>query len=129
MSADGILIPHLRQALDVVRHPIMTSRNTRNNVEKKHIYILTLVVLTNCLTYFLLMPYSQKAANSHMNSGSFFGTTFYIISAISLILAINVTRKQNNIKIFLILLVLGGTCFYWGYKLHSVYCQGCANSG
>jgi hypothetical protein len=98
-------------------------------LKKKDIYLLTIILATNCLTYFFLIPYSQKTANSHMNSGPFFGTTYFILSAIALFLAINISIKHKNIKLFFIFIGLVVTFIYWGYKLHSIYCQGCANSG
>jgi len=112
-----------------VRHPITTSHTSIIKVKKKIIYLLIMILLTNCLTWLLLMPYSQKTANSHINSGPLFGTLYYVFAAITLIFGINISIKQNDIKLFLISIALGGTFTYWGYNFHSLYCQGCENSG
>ena len=98
-------------------------------MRKKDIYILSVILAVNLLTAFLILPYAQKTANSHMNNGPFLGTIFYIISGIIILLGLNILIKQKGIKVFLLLLVFALTLIYWGYKLYHLYCLGCANSG
>jgi hypothetical protein len=85
--------------------------------------------MISLLTYFLLLPYSQKTANSHMNLGPLFGEIYYMISALMLLIGLNLLMKHKDIKVFILLLVFSGTLIYWGYRLHSLYCLGCANGG
>ncbi len=98
-------------------------------MRKKDIYILTALILANLLTYFLLLPYAQNTANSHMNSGPFFGTTLYIISGLLAFFGINSLIRKNDSKIFILLMVFAMTLTFWGYKLHSLMCLPCLNCG
>jgi hypothetical protein len=53
-------------------------------MSKKNSYLSLITIAVNLLTYFSLVPYVQTTANSHMNSGAFFGTSYYLISGLIL---------------------------------------------
>jgi hypothetical protein len=86
-------------------------------------------IAVNLLTYFFLLPYAQKTANSHMNNGPFFGTTLYFISGLMFLFGLKDLARQKDYKIFILLLVFVATLAFWGYRLHSLMCLGCLNSG
>lgn len=92
-------------------------------------YLPGILLLANLLNWFWVIPVSQRSANSHMNSGPFIGTVYYVLAAVLFVLGSTISIRRNNIQFFLWFLALVGTFIYWGYKLHSLYCQGCANSG
>ena len=96
---------------------------------RKLIVILIVILPVNLLTAFLILPYAQNTANSHMNSGPFFGVLFYIISAIIILLAVYILISHKDIKLFLLFLVFAFTVIFWGYRLCHLYCLGCATSG
>jgi hypothetical protein len=98
-------------------------------VRKKDTYILATIIAVNLLTFFLLLPYAQKTANSHMNSGPFFGTTLYFISGLLVLFGLNSLVRQSDYKLFILLMVFAATLTFWGYRLHSLMCLGCLNSG
>src|SRR5688572_20062595 len=98
-------------------------------VSKKNIYIFSTFIIVNVLTYFLVLPYAQKTANTHMNNGPFFGIIYYSISAFVLVFCINNLLTNRNFKKLLILLLFSVTFIYWGYRLYLLYCLGCANGG
>ena len=72
-------------------------------MSKKNSYLTLITIAVNLLTYFSLVPYVQTTANSHMNSGAFFGTSYYLISGLLLIFALNRLLKQKDYKLFIIL--------------------------
>jgi hypothetical protein len=80
------------------------------------------------LTYFLVLPYAQRTANSHMNIGPFLGTIYYIFSLAALQFSIRAIMRKD-VTLFLLFVGAMTMFIYWGYRLHSLYCLGCANSG
>jgi hypothetical protein len=110
-----------------MRHPVVTQRPTKLKMRKKDTYILTTILAVNLLTFVWLLPYAQKTANSHMNSGPFLGTTLYFISGILLFLGLNGLIQHRDYRFFILLFIFALT--FWGYKLHSLMCLGCLNSG
>ncbi len=100
-----------------------------NKVAKKQIYLLLGILIVNILTYFLLVPYAQKTANSHINQGDFFGIVYYVISVIFLVIGIRSLIKDRNILLFLLYAGFVITFAFWGYKLFSLYCLECASCG
>lgn len=98
-------------------------------IKSGDIFFLIIILAINCLSFFFLMPYSQKSANSHMPGGDFFGVAYYALSIIALILGINISIRQNNTKLFFLFITLTCTFVYWGYKIQFLDCQACANGG
>jgi len=97
-------------------------------VGKKKLY-LSVIVAVNLLIAFLIIPYAQSTANSHMNAGPVFGILVYIISCIILMYAINLLLIHKELIVFLLLLVFTCTLIYWGYSLSHLQCTGCSTSG
>lgn len=91
--------------------------------------LLVTILAVNLVSAFLLLPYAQQTANSHMNEGSFIGTIYYIISVSIAVAGITALASHKNKNQFLLFLVFSATLAYWGYRLHSLYCLGCANGG
>lgn len=71
---------------------------------------------------FLLLPYAQAAANSHMNPGHVYGA---LILAAGVVLAVRIVRSRIYLPAIPLLLCLG----LQSAEFFGLYCQGCANSG
>ncbi|MDB5256788.1 MAG: hypothetical protein JWM14_1483 [Chitinophagaceae bacterium] len=95
----------------------------------KEFYAVLFICILNGFIYFLLLPYVQQTANSHLNAGPFYGTISYLLSIISLVTGLSISVKYKSVKFLLFFFLLSGTFCYWGYKLCSLYCEGCMNSG
>ncbi len=93
------------------------------------IFLVLVLFLVNILIYFLLLPYAQETANTHINSGSFFGNLFYLISSLLFIIFIYFLFAKKNYQTSTILLLFGFTFLFWGIKLKSLECLGCLNAG
>ncbi len=87
------------------------------------------IIVANLLTYFMFLPAAQSAADSHMNSGPFFGTVFYLVSVILSLFGLNALVRQRDYKSFILLLFFAATLTFWGYRIHSLICLGCFNCG
>jgi hypothetical protein len=88
-----------------------------------------LVLSVNLLSALLVFPYLQKAANSHMNDGQFFSFFYYGLTGLSMFFAVkmHLLKKHRTLVIGFIFFAL--TFVYWGYRLYSLQCLGCLNSG
>ncbi|MFT5582466.1 MAG: hypothetical protein ACI9VR_000042 [Cognaticolwellia sp.] len=71
---------------------------------------------------FLLLPYAQSAANSHMNPGPVYGA---LILAACVVLAVRTFRRRSYLPALPLLLCLG----LQSVEFFTLYCQGCAQSG
>lgn len=98
-------------------------------MSKKDKYLFTIILILNILIYSIVFPYAQMTANSHMNNGPFIGAIFYIFSGILTFIGLIDCVKQKDVKLFLWIFVFALTLTFWGYKLNSIICQGCLNSG
>jgi hypothetical protein len=98
-------------------------------LSKKDAYISMIMVATNLLTYFLLIPYVQKTANSHINSGPFFGTSYYILAGLLLLFGLNELIKRKNYQRFILLFIFAISLSIWAYKLHAIECLSCLLNG
>ncbi len=94
-----------------------------NKIEK---YYLILLVAINLLIYFFLLPYTQRTVNGHMDAGPAFSLILYVLSISILILSIKKYLKDKNLKIITISFLLIISLIYWGIKLSSLECSGCA---
>jgi len=95
-------------------------------MKKKYTFTLIAFILVNLLTYFLILPYEQKMANSHLSTE---GIIFFTLSAILVLFAFFNFILKKDIKIFLILLVFAATLVFWGYKISLLECLICLRSG
>ena len=95
----------------------------------KDIYILEALIAVNALIYFLLLPYVQNSANSHINSGPLFGAACYVISGLLLLFGFYALVRHNEYSFFMLLLLFAATLIFWGYRLSSLMCLGCLNNG
>ena len=121
--------PELRLPAKRYATPYDDTANNKIWVRKKDLYILTTIISVNLLTYFLLLPYAQKTANSHMDNGPFFGTIFYFVAGLLSFVGLIHVVRQKDYKLFLLLIVFASTLTFWGFRLHSLLCLGCLNSG
>ena len=87
------------------------------------------MIVVNLFCYFRLLPYAQKTANSHMNTGPFFGTILYLITGILLVFVYKGLFRQSDNKFFISLLVFASTLFFWACKLYFLMCLPCVNGG
>lgn len=71
---------------------------------------------------FLLLPYAQAAANSHMNAGRVYGA---LILAACLVLAVRTFKVRSYLPALPLLLCL----VLQSVEFFTLYCQGCASSG
>ena len=97
-------------------------------MSNKKLY-LPVIIAVNLLIAFLILPYAQNTANSHMNNGPFLGILLYITSGIFVLYAINLLIMHKELIVFLLLLAFAFTLIYWGYRLCHLQCTGCSNSG
>lgn len=98
-------------------------------MKKKYVYIITIIIAIYTFSFFLLLPYAQKAENSHFDIGTAFGTVYYVLSTMSLLWGIIELKKRKDIKLFLLFISLFVVLLYWGFKLKSLYCLACASGG
>ena len=98
-------------------------------LKKKETYLIIIIILLNLLTYFSLIPYVQKTANSHMNSGPFFGMIYYILAGVMLLFGLNELIKRKNTQGFILLFIFAVSLAIWGYKLHVTMCLSCLLNG
>ena len=98
-------------------------------MQKKNIPILTVFLITNLCTFFLLLPYAQQSANSHMNSGPAFGIIYVIVSLLLLFISIYWLIKRKDVTMFLLILFLALNLSYWAYKLYTLHCLECSKGG
>ncbi|MFZ4799271.1 MAG: hypothetical protein ACOYMA_17360 [Bacteroidia bacterium] len=96
---------------------------------KKDIYILAIIIILNVLIYSLVLPYAQKTANNHMNIGPFLGAILYVFAVLLTFIGLIDCVKQKDFKLFLWIFVFALTLTFWGYRLNSLVCLGCLNSG
>lgn len=88
-------------------------------------FLIGLVICINLILCFIVLPYTQKEANRHMDPGPSFSFILYIIAAILIWICI-IRIKRKNIYI---LAVLAISLIYWGYRLGSLDCLVCASGG
>lgn len=88
---------------------------------------ILILLIINIFCAFLVLPYAQGTANSHMNIGPNLGFIFYF-SAFVLAL-ISVIKHWENRRRLLFLFAIAISLAFWAYKLQHLYCLGCANSG
>lgn len=88
-------------------------------------FLIGTIACINLWIYFTVLPYAQCTANSHMNIGPLLSFVVYTI-AIILLCIFTLYFKRKNIYV---LAILALCLMYWGYRLDSLYCIGCANSG
>ena len=98
-------------------------------ISKKVTYILIIMVAMNLLTYFFLVPYVQKTANSHMNSGPFFGTSYYILAGVMLLFGLNELIRRKSDQHFILLFIFAVSLTIWAFKLHATMCLSCLLNG
>jgi len=98
-------------------------------MQKKNISILTIFLILNLCTYFLLLHFSQKSANSHMNNGPVFGTICFIASFLLLFLSIYWLRKHKDGTTFFLIFFLALNFSFWAYRLCALHCLECAKGG
>lgn len=97
---------------------------------KKNALIAMITIVTiNVFSWLLLMPSVQKTANCHMNQGPLWGTIYYVISGLLFIYFIKNQLKNTSTTRIIFFVLLISTFIFWGYKLHSIYCLGCASGG
>ncbi|MFP9097478.1 hypothetical protein ACLI09_00360 [Flavobacterium sp. RHBU_24] len=94
---------------------------------KQTLILLACLIATNLLCAFLIVPYAQGTANSHINIGPNLGYVFYFTALIVALITIIKFWKQHSMLLFLFAIAL--SLVMWAYKLQHLYCMGCANSG
>lgn len=91
--------------------------------------ILLFTALLHLYLWLILLPYAQKTANSHINSGPFWAKSLSFIGTIWTIIAIGrFIQKRDGLELILALITVGSLSF-WIYKLSHLMCQACLNSG
>jgi uncharacterized membrane protein len=98
-------------------------------LKTKEIIFWIVFVAVNLLTYFLMIPFAQKLANSHMNDGPFFGILYFIVGGIVAGLMVFQLLKRAKIKTILPIILLVLSIGYWGYELYTIDCLGCLKAG
>ena len=94
-----------------------------NKIEK---YYLIIIVAINLLIYFFLLPYTQGTVNGHMDAGPAFSLILYVLSISILIVSVRRYLQNKNLKIITISFLLIINLVYWGIRLTSLECSGCA---
>lgn len=98
-------------------------------MKKQIIFLSTGLILFNLLTYFLLLPYAQQTANSHVNSGPAFGIIYCIVSSILLSASIYQLFKHSARTTFVLFFIFAVNFIYWAYILCTLQCLDCTNGG
>jgi len=96
---------------------------------KKDTYISMIMIAMNLLTYFFLIPYVQKTANSHMNSGLFFGMSYYVLAGVMLLFGLNELIRRKSDQHFILLFIFAVSLTIWAYKLNATMCLSCLHNG
>lgn len=81
------------------------------------------------MIYSIVLPYAQMTANSHMNNGPFLGAILFVFAGLLIFIGLIDGVKQKDFKLFLWILGFALTLTFWGFKLNSLMCLGCLNSG
>lgn len=96
---------------------------------KSLIYLLSAVLAFNLGSQFLVLSQAQQSANSHVNMGPMLGTLYFILACgCALLAAVSLFRYRAYYRAALFLL-LNGSLIFWGFRLLTLYCEGCALSG
>ncbi len=93
-----------------------------------NILFILFVIAVNLLSYFYLIPYCQKIANSHMNEGPFWGWMLIVIAFIVLVIVFK-NRKSISGAIIAEVVLFVISILVLSYKLHGLYCIPCSISG
>jgi hypothetical protein len=78
---------------------------------------------------FLLLAWVQKDANSHMNSRPLFGKILNCISGLLILIELKKMIQKRDFKSLIINIFCASFLFYWGFRLCSIVCLTCLNSG
>jgi hypothetical protein len=100
---------------------------TNNKYIKSILYIVVFGIL-NLFNKYLLIPYTQSDANSHMNPASVFATIYIVITVGMTFLIAKYILKKNYL-IGILFLLLSISCLYWRAQLLTITCQKCAMGG
>lgn len=89
---------------------------------KQIVFKIVLLLAINILFAFVILPWGQSTANSHMNAGPFFGKLSYFIAVFIMVFAF---YKYNGKTPQLILVLFTAVSFaFWGYKLLQLVLHG-----
>ena len=92
-------------------------------------FVLTIFIVIQLLIYFLLLPYAQKLANSHINNGVILGIVFYFVAAWLLLVGLIDGIKQIKYLMIIFVIVIAFPFILWGNVFTNLVCNGCLNSG
>lgn len=92
-------------------------------------FVITIFIIIQLLIYFLLLPYAQKSADSHINNGFTFGLVFYFVAAWLLLVGLIDGIKHKKYLMIIYIIVIAFTFILWGKVFTNLECNGCLNSG
>jgi hypothetical protein len=92
-------------------------------------FVITISIIIQLVIYFLLLPYAQKLANSHIYSGIIFGIVFYLVAAWLLLVGLMDGIKEKKYLMIIYVIVIAFMFIWWGKVFTSLECHGCLNSG
>ncbi|MCL9807644.1 hypothetical protein NAT51_19130 [Flavobacterium amniphilum] len=95
-------------------------------INNREIYFMLFLAVINPFIYFILLPYAQIRANSHMDAGPAFSLILLVISIIITITSIKRYLKTKEIRIFLFPFITIVNLVYWAYRLGTLECFGCS---
>lgn len=96
-----------------------SGEKTMVTFNKRHIFILVVFIFINLLTLFVVLPYTQRAANAHMNEGAFLGVIYFILAGLTAVFATDFLKRHRDKKTGLGILFIILTFILWGLKLYS----------
>jgi hypothetical protein len=88
-------------------------------------FLVFIIVVTNSLMYFGLIPYIQKLTNSHLAKADYFAILTFLIAILSFIYSLFMLFYKKN-KNGIMLLLFSFNIVLWIPKIVEINCQGCA---
>jgi len=92
-------------------------------------FVITIFIVIQLLIYFLLLPYAQKSADSHINNGVILGIVFYFVAAWLLMVGLIDGIKQKKYLMIIYVIMMAFTFILWGNVFTNLVCNGCLHSG
>jgi multidrug transporter EmrE-like cation transporter len=96
-------------------------------VNKKHISAGAILLLVNCLSRLVMLPYVQQTANSHMNADTAMAILYCLAGALVTALSTWWYHKRKDVKLLALSMLIVSSLLLWGYAFIQVYCQKCAS--
>lgn len=92
---------------------------------KRILLISALAVSFNMMAAIVIIPYAQRTANSHMDSGPAIGASLTLGGLLFLVLEIQRFIKRRQRVDLVVAFVAFASILYWSYTLMNLECEKC----